>query len=156
MKKYLLAAAAVAAIATPAAAQDSGPYVGIEGGVMFPRDTNIDADVNFVDPLVPDVIYSNVFDLDYKTGFDIDAIAGYDFGMFRLEGELGYKRAKIDEIELDQSFIDDYEDATGVDLSNVDFDIDGSTKVTSAMVNALVDVDAGGLALYAGGGIGRA
>ncbi|MGI8706545.1 MAG: outer membrane protein, partial [Sphingomicrobium sp.] len=94
--------------------------------------------------------------LDYKTGFDIDAIAGYDFGMFRLEGELGYKRAKIDEIELDQGFVNDYEDATGVNLSNVDFDIDGSTKVTSAMVNALVDVDAGGMALYAGGGIGRA
>jgi hypothetical protein len=32
--------------------RSSGPYVGIEGGVMFPRDTNIDADVNFVDPLI--------------------------------------------------------------------------------------------------------
>jgi hypothetical protein len=68
-------------------------------------------------------------------------IAGYDFGMFRLEGELGYKRARIDEIELRQSFIDAYEDATGVDLSNVNFDLDGSAKVTSAMMNALVDVD---------------
>ena len=156
MKKHLLVAAAVAAIASPAAAQDSGPYVGIEGGVIFPRDTDIDADVNFADPLVPDVAYSDVFDLDYKTGFDIDAIAGYDFGMFRIEGELGYKRAKVNEIQLDQDFVTDYEDATGVDLSNVDFDLGGSAKVKSAMLNALVDVNAGGVNLYAGGGAGRA
>jgi opacity protein-like surface antigen len=157
MKKYLLAAAAASRDRNSGpVAQNSGPYVGIEGGVMFPRDTQVDADVNFVDPLEPDVVFRDVFDLDYKTGFDIDAIAGYDFGMFRLEGELGYKRAKIDEIELDQSFINAYEDATGVDLSNVDFDIGGSAKVTSAMVNGLVDIDAGGMALYAGGGIGRA
>jgi opacity protein-like surface antigen len=156
MKKHLLAAAAVAAIATPAVAQNSGPYIGIEGGVMFPRDTQVDADVNFVDPLAPDVVFRDVFDLDYKRGFDVDAIAGYDFGVFRIEGELGYKRAKIHKIELDQRFIDDYEEATGVDLSNVNFNVDGSAKVTSAMLNALVDVDAGGLALYAGGGAGRA
>lgn len=156
MKKFLLATAAAFAIATPAAAQDAGPYVGIEGGVMFPRDTEVDADVNFVDPLQPDVLFQDVLDLDYKTGFDIDAIAGYDFGMFRIEGELGYKRAKVDEIELDQSFINAYEDATGVDLSNVDFDVDGSAKVTSAMLNGLVDFDAGGVDIYAGGGFGRA
>ena len=156
MKKLLLATAAAFAIATPAAAQDSGPYLGIEGGVMFPRDTEVDASVDFVDPLNPDVVFEDVFDLDYKTGYDIDVIGGYDFGGFRVEGELGFKRAKVDEIELDQDFIDDYEDATGVDLSDVDFDLDGSAKVTSAMVNGLIDFDVGGLAVYAGGGIGRA
>ena len=36
MRKYLLAAAAVVAIATPAAARDGAGYVGIEGGVLFP------------------------------------------------------------------------------------------------------------------------
>ena len=156
MKKYLLVAAATAAIATPAYAQDSGPYVGIEGGVMFPRDTDIDADVDFVDPLEPDVIFQDVFDLDYKTGFDIDGIVGDDFGMFRVEGELGYKRAKVNEIQLDQDFIDAYEEATGEDLSDVDFDLDGRVTVLSGMVNGLVDFDVGGLGLYAGGGIGRA
>ena len=159
MKKHLLIAAAAAAIATPAFpafAQDAGPYVGIEGGLLFPRDTEIDADVNFEDPLNPDVVFRDVFDLDYKTGLDVDGIIGYDFGMFRVEGELGYKRAKVDEIELDQSFIDEYEEATGVDLSNVDFDVDGKVRVTSAMLNGLVDFDAGGLGVYAGGGFGRA
>jgi len=156
MRKLLLAAVASAAIATPAVAQDAGPYVGIEGGVMFPRDTDVDADVDFVDPLDPDFIYPGVFDLDYKTGFDIDAIVGYDFGMFRVEGELGYKRASVDEIQLDQDFIDDYEDATGVDLSDIDFDLDGNVKVTSAMLNGLVDFDMGGANAYIGGGFGRA
>ena len=32
-----------------------------------------------------------------STGFDVDVIGGYDFGMFRVEGELGYKRACIDD-----------------------------------------------------------
>ena len=32
----------------------------------------------------------------YRTGFDVDAIAGYDFGVIRLEGEVGYKHAGID------------------------------------------------------------
>jgi opacity protein-like surface antigen len=155
MRKYLLSAVAAAAIATPAYAQDSGPYVGIEGGVMFPKDTDVDADIDFVDPLDPDVVFNDVFDLDYKTGFDIDGIVGYDFGMFRVEGELGYKRAKVDEIQLDQDFVDAYEAATGVDLSDVDFDLDGSVKVTSAMVNGLVDFDLGGLGAYIGGGFGR-
>ena len=30
----------------------------------------------------------------HNSGFDVDAIAGYDFGMVRLEGELGYKHAR--------------------------------------------------------------
>ena len=155
MRRYLLAAVAAAAISTPAYAQTSGPYIGIEGGVMFPRDTDVDADVDFVDPLEPDVIFDDVLDLDYKMGYDIDLIAGYDFGMFRIEGELAHKRAKIDELQFDQDFIDAYEDATGVDLSGVDFDLSGRAKVNSAMVNALVDFDMGGLGAYVGGGFGR-
>ena len=34
-----------------------------------------------------------------KTGYDVDVIGGYDFGMFRLEGELGYKHVKIKSID---------------------------------------------------------
>lgn len=36
--KLLTAAAAAAVLAMPAQAQNSGPYFGIEGGVLFPRD----------------------------------------------------------------------------------------------------------------------
>jgi len=48
MRKYLfLAAVAAAAVASPAVARDNSPYVGIEGGVLLPRDTNFDVDALF-------------------------------------------------------------------------------------------------------------
>ena len=47
MRKYLLAATAVAsAIASPGFAAATGPYVGIEGGVVFPRNTDLDVVLN--------------------------------------------------------------------------------------------------------------
>jgi opacity protein-like surface antigen len=83
-------------------------------------------------------------DVDHKTGIDLDAIVGYDFGWFRVEGELGYKRASIDE--------------TDVDIPNFGplFDDGGKARTVSAMVNALVDFGDEGLGFYAGGGIGGA
>ncbi len=137
MRKYLLTAVAVAAIASPAYAQNSGPYVGIEGGLLFPRNTNID-----VDGVDADEDFD--IDLDYKRGIDLDLIAGYDLGAFRLEAELGYKRAKIKDIELDGDDIDD------------DDDLDARTRVTSIMGNALADFGTGGFRIYAGAGLGRA
>ena len=115
MQKYLLATAAVAAVATatPAAARDGSVYVGLEVGAMFPRDNDADVDAVFtttnatvppggvLPPGIPagpaDTTFENMFGLDYKTGWDADVILGYDFGMFRLEGELGYKRASVDD-----------------------------------------------------------
>ena len=44
MRNYLLAAAAAAVFATPAMARDGSGYVGIEGGVLFPKKQHIDAD----------------------------------------------------------------------------------------------------------------
>jgi len=156
MRKYLLVAVAAAAIATPALAQSSGPYIGLEGGVLFPKSTNVDATVDFTDPALPTTTFNNVFSVKHKTGFDLDAIAGYDFGMFRLEGELGYKRAKNDSLRLSPGFVAAYEDATGVTLANTDFDLNNHTTVVSAMVNGLVDFDIGGVGIYGGGGFGRA
>src|SRR4030095_7056976 len=106
MRKYLLAAAAAVAIATPASARDGAGYIGIEGGVLFPKDTDADINATFIQgdqtpaagtpatlpgsgvvgaaPVVPGAVVGDV-GVDTKTGYDIDAIAGYDFGMFRLE-----------------------------------------------------------------------
>jgi opacity protein-like surface antigen len=151
-----MAAVAAAAIASPAYAQDSGPYVGIEGGILFPKDTNVAADVNFTDPLLGDVSYDDVFEVSYKRGLDLDVIAGYDLGAFRLEAELGYKRAKVDDFQIDQDFIDDYQDATGEVVTDADVAIDGKARVTSIMGNALADFGAGGFRVYGGGGFGRA
>ncbi len=156
MKKYLLAAVAAAAMATPALAQSTGPYVGIEGGVLFPNDTNVDANVNYVDPAIPDATFNNVAKVNSKTGFDVDAIGGYDLGMFRIEGELGYKRAKTDSLQLDPAFITAYDNATGVTLTNGDFNLDDHVSVLSGMVNGLLDFNLGGVGVYGGVGAGRA
>ena len=47
MKKYLLAAVAAAAIATPAYARDGSGYFGVEGGIMLPKDQDGNAIVDY-------------------------------------------------------------------------------------------------------------
>jgi opacity protein-like surface antigen len=194
MMRKLLLASAVAAIATPAVARDGSPYVGLEGGVLFPQHmtgtytstftqtaqtpaagtTAVLPGVGVVGTLpaafttVPTVVTGSA-DTRFKTGYDIDAIAGYDFGMFRLEGELGYKRSNIKSFAQDSAF------AAGVTTalnpagatvttpfvfptgSLTTFNIGNNVNIWSGMINALIDVgDENGVSFYAGGGIGRA
>ncbi len=147
MRKYLFAAAAVAAVASPAAARDGSGYFGVEGGILFPKDQDADVFVDYETTTVgtpvvvgpSDTTYNNAFGIDYKKGYDLDAIAGYDFGMFRLEGEIGYKRAKLNDLEVDSGFISSLNTAlnrpdrdvapdpigTLPALSSTDFDLDG-------------------------------
>src|SRR3954470_16138364 len=99
-KLFLAGAAAMVVAATPAAARDGSGYIGLEGGVLFPKDQDIDAAINFSDPTVTDVLTNNVAQLDFNSGYDLDRMGGYDFGMFRVEGEVGYKHANNDNIEL--------------------------------------------------------
>ena len=181
MRKYLLAATAAAAVvATPALARDGSVYGGIEGGIMFPRDQNADVFIDYTttqtivtNPMVvgqSDTTFNNAFGINYKRDIDADVILGYDFGMFRLEGELGYKRAGLKDFGVNNAFIASLNSAlnrpSGVGdpgapglaaLSNANFDVGGSVKVYSAMVNGLFDFgNQDGLSFYAGGGVGRA
>ena len=146
MRTFLLAAVAAAAVATPAVARDNSPYVGIEGGVMLPRDTTYDLDADFpvsTTPGVPSGLthLTDAVDVSYKTGYDLDIIGGYDFGMFRLEGELGYKRAGIKNFDFDQNFLLAAGEALGTPapLSNSDQDFGGHVTVLSGMANAMLD-----------------
>ena len=179
MRKYLLAAAAVSAIASPAGARDGSVYVGIEGGVLFPKDNDADVFADFTTTQVPgtpvasaplDTNFEDAFGIDYNRGLDVDVILGYDFGMFRLEGELGYKRAKVNDFELDDSDIAAINAALNrpsgagdpgapglAALSADDFDLGGKVTVKSAMLNGLVDFgNEDGLSFYVGAGAGRA
>jgi len=113
MKKYLLAAVAVAAFASPAAARDNSGYFGLEVGALFPRDNAVRVEG------------VNVADVNYKMGVDGDLIAGYDFGMIRAEAELGYKRGEHDEYDF------------GGTLGTID--ADGRTSIYSGMANLLLD-----------------
>ena len=42
--------------------------------------------------------------IDHEYGADFDGLVGYDFGGFRLEAEVGYKRAQVDQL---RSTVDD-------------------------------------------------
>ena len=154
MLKYLLAASAVAAFATPAYAAANGPYVGIEGGATFPNSTDLDVVVNHG---TTTTTYDNGFNAKYKTGYDVDAILGYKFGLFRLEGEAGYKRAKVKSLGVSTPLITDVGTAAGVATTADDFSVGNHIGIKSLMANALIDGDfGGGFGGYAGGGAGRA
>src|SRR5262245_7659312 len=123
-KLAIMAALASTALATPAVARDNSWYVGVDAGAMIVEDTKIDFSDNTVS--VDDGII-----LDYKYGYDIDLNGGYDFGGFRLEGELAYKHAGIDEAQFDPGVIG------GTSFQTVD--TDGAGSVFSAMINGLLD-----------------
>src|SRR5258705_12603630 len=88
MRKYLFAAVAAAAIASPAAAKDNSGYVGLEGGILFPQKQDINAAIDFTDPLVTDAPDGNVGRFKFKKGYDVDLIGGFNFRMFPAQEQV--------------------------------------------------------------------
>ena len=39
-------------------------------------------------------------------GYNIGIFGGYDFGMFRLEGEIDWMHANLDDLEVDSDLLD--------------------------------------------------
>jgi opacity protein-like surface antigen len=193
MRTYLLAAVAAAAVATPAVAKDNSGYVGVEGGVLFPRSQNGDFAATFgqsaqspaagttaplpgtglvgalpVGLATPPAAIAGGSRVRWKTGYDVDLIGGYDFGMFRLEGELGYKRSKLKNFRTDTAFgsaVDAALNPAGTTGTAFAFPVDDESafginnhvSVLSGMVNALLDVGGdAGVGGYVGAGFGRA
>src|SRR6476469_1872112 len=96
MRKLAIAVAlASTAMATPAVARDHSLYAGLEGGGMIVEDMHL----GYTDPTQA---FGEAYRINFGTGLDVDAIAGYDFGVVRLEGELGYKHASVDGINADR------------------------------------------------------
>ena len=165
MHKYLFAAAATVTLATPAFATDNSPYAGIEGGVTWPRHQTVFGTINFTNPGTPgpvNVSRTDVASTSYKMGYDVDFIGGYDFGMFRLEGELGYKRAKMKNRTVSSSFVNAINTGAGTTYSTTTstlttFGLNNHTSVWSAMVNALADFGGNdSIGGYVGAGAGYA
>jgi len=155
MRKYLLAATAAAAVASPAFAD--GPYVGIEGGVTLPRSTDLDIILNNTS-VTPNtsVTYSNGERAKFKTGWNVDALAGYKIGLFKLEVEGGYQRAPLKSLTASTTLLNDVSTATGITATSANLP-SGRAGVTYVLANALLDSDfGGGWGGYVGGGAGRA
>ena len=131
MMRYLLAGAALAAIAAPASARDNSAYFGLEAGPMWVQDSHVHRNgVSYLD-------------INHNLGVDGDLILGYDFGLFRAEIEGGHKWAKHQ----------DYDFATLPDPSNAR----GHSRVYSVMGNGMVDLgDNDRVNFYAGAGVGIA
>lgn len=139
-KHVLLAAAALLAAPTSALARDGTAYFGLNGGLIKPQDVKLDYQLRTL--LVEDGIT-----LEHKTGWDADIFAGYDLGFIRIEGEVGYKKAGLEDVTVRPSVF-----ATTTRPA-----ISGRTTVASAMANLLLDFGSDdGLQVYAGGGVGGA
>jgi opacity protein-like surface antigen len=157
MRKYLLAATA-AAIAAPAFAAASGPYVGIEGGVVFPRSTDLDVILNNTTATpTTTATFNNGLNVDYKTGWGVDAIAGYKLGLLRLEAEGGYQRAPVKNVTASTALLTAATAGAGAPVTSDDF-ASGRMGVATLMGNALLDSNFGDSRFggYVGGGAGRA
>ena len=142
MRKYLLAGIAALVVAAPAAATtDNAGYVGLEGGILAPKSQSISGEVVFTGTNAVDFSRTTIGTQKYKKGLDLDFVGGYDFGMFRLEGELGYKHAKPKSFEPNDAFVTAINTGAGTTFTSAsDFGIDNSTSVYSAMANALLDL----------------
>ena len=129
MRKLAIGLAlASTALATPALARDHSFYAGLEGGAMVVEDANVDIYDSTATTAINDFAV-----MDFHPGWDIDLVGGYDFGMVRLEGELGYKHASLDEVEFR-----DIPD-TGLGFGS-HLNADGSARSLSFMINGLLDL----------------
>ena len=77
-----------------------------------------------------DFAQTNLGSYKYKKGYGRRFVGGYDFGMFRLEGELGYKHAKPKSFNPDDTFVTALNTGAGTDFTTAsDFDLNDKTSV---------------------------
>jgi hypothetical protein len=97
MRKHMIVAALVSTVfATPAIARDGAPYVAIDAGLLRPSPLNLRLTTS-------SATIEHAIRVRHKLGIDADAVFGYDFGMFRVEGELGYKYGKLNGADIKSS-----------------------------------------------------
>ena len=121
-KKYLvLAGCLTLAFAAPAIAD--GPYVGVQAGATFLKDSE------FSD-------FSGRLDAEYDPGYTVGGVVGYKMSLFRIEGELSYRQNDWDDI-TDLSV-----GAVSIpSVSGLGLDVDAEQTALSFMANAFVDFE---------------
>src|SRR6185436_21129816 len=95
-KLAIVVALSSTVLATPALERNSAWYVGGDFGGMIVEDIQFDFGLQ---PTVPSSSNSQIV-LNHDYGFDGALFVGYDLGAFRLEAEVAYKRASVDDIEF--------------------------------------------------------
>ncbi len=138
----LLAGAAAILVAAPAQAREGQPYFGFNGGIIFADQVDIEAET-YQEGL-------NEARVNTGYGWEGDLVFGYDFGAFRLEGELAYKKQDHDRLLVNSA------NTAGLPVG-LRANPDSSQKTYSGMINALFDLGGDdGLQFFAGGGAGLA
>jgi OmpA-OmpF porin, OOP family len=141
MRKLAIAVAlSTTVLAGPALARDGAWYVGGDFGAMIVEDM----DIAFAGTPPGTVSVGH----DY--GFDGALFVGYDFGSFRLEAEVAYKSADIEDVN--STLLLPGGAAPGLRAAG-----GGETTALSFMINAMLDFgDDDGLSGFIGGGAGVA
>ena len=147
MRKLAIAVAlSTTVLAGPALARDGAWYVGGDFGAMIVEDT----DVNFTPGLGAGTTGS--IQIGFDEGFDGSLFAGYDLGAFRIEAEVSYKKADVEELITSGITAPGTVGTTGVFQGG-----GGDVTILAGMVNAMLDFgDDDGLSGFVGGGVGLA
>jgi len=113
--------------------------------------------------IVEDIDYdigtlNNAGTADHEYGWDVDGVVGYDFGGFRLETEVGYREARLDNYR--STTTTPFFTATGARANAIAGNYGyagGKTSALSFMVNGLLDFGPDdGIQGFIGGGVGVA
>jgi OOP family OmpA-OmpF porin len=165
MRKLAIAVALTSTVlATPALARNGAWYVGGDFGAMIVEDIGFDFGLQ---PTVPGVGGESQIGLNHDYGFDGALFVGYDLGAFRIEAEVAYKRARVDDIET-VVCAPGNPSPTGLpaqgcrpvgSITNPDIYPAGGGRTTalSFMINGMLDFgDDDGISGFVGGGAGIA
>lgn len=145
MRNLLCAAAlGVATLAAGNAGAAQNWYAGLEGGITFPEKSHFFGETSTMDG-----------DATFKDGYMIGGVMGYDFGGFRAEGELVYRRNSAKDV----TFINDagLGVASGVGPLHGEYSAGGHSDSFAGMVNGYYDIGTDWVVHpYIGVGIGLA
>jgi outer membrane protein OmpA-like peptidoglycan-associated protein len=146
MKKYLyITTVSLAALTCGAVQAEENWYAGIEGGLNFAEKSNLKGGNT-----------SLLGNASHDDGYVLGGVLGYDFGGVRLEGELARRHNGVDKY----TFSNDggIGAAAGVgSLNGVTNADEGSARVTSGMMNVLIDIGKDwAITPYVGAGFGAA
>jgi outer membrane protein OmpA-like peptidoglycan-associated protein len=145
-----LGALLLAGTATVALAQNyaPGPYIGFKGGLTSLEDQALTG------------IKGNVLNLrtDPDIGFGLLGFGGYSFGLWRIEGEVGYRRNDIGSLRVNNDGGLAVAQGQAAAQSGTTQPAGGWVDSVSTMVNGIIDVpfNFGGISPYVGAGLGIA
>ncbi len=95
-------------------------------------------------------------EFSFDKGFGIDGAMGHDFGQFRVEGEISWRKADIDSMEIKNAA----GTVAGINLARANgtkIGINGDIQSLGLMVNTWYDIDTGSpWTPFIGGGLGAA